>query len=168
MAPRSTLDERRAITVMGRTMSQKAISAATGRPLPTVNRVLRAFYEEGRLADAVRRRPERAPTDEEDRLIVAASVENPFLTAREIRDILGLDVSTETIRRRLHSAAIKSRIAAQRTQLEQTQKQQRMDFASVVENWTPNNWRAVVFSDEATFCTRWDQRQRVWRPERTR
>ncbi|KAH7987806.1 hypothetical protein HPB52_025296 [Rhipicephalus sanguineus] len=79
MAPRSTLDERRAITVMGRTMSQKAISAATGRPLPTVNRVLRAFYEEGRLADAVRRRPERAPTDEEDRLIVAASVENPFL-----------------------------------------------------------------------------------------
>ncbi|KAL1417718.1 hypothetical protein MTO96_026621 [Rhipicephalus appendiculatus] len=78
MAPRLTLDERRAITVMGRTMSQRAISAATGRPLPTVNRVLREFYEEGRLADGVRRRPERATTDEEDRLIVAASVENPF------------------------------------------------------------------------------------------
>lgn len=100
---------------------------ATGCPLATVNRVLLALYEEGRLADAARCQPERATTDEEDRLIIAASVEDPFLSAWEIRDILGLGMSLQTIWRRLHSAAIKSRTAAKRTQLEQTHRNRRMD-----------------------------------------
>lgn len=168
MAPRLTLQQREATVHMGRTMSQRAISAATGRPLPTVNPILRAFQEDGRLQDAVRSEQQRATTQEEDLLIVAAAVDDPFLSAREIRELLQLEVSPQTIRRRLHDADMKSQISAQKTLLERSHQEQRMEFASIVEDWTPENWRCVIFSDEASFCTCLDQQARVWRPHRSR
>lgn len=169
MAPRLTHDERRAIALMGRTMSHRAICQSTGRPMATVSRVLQAYYREGRIADLPRGGRERATSTEEDKLIVAACVVDPFLSAREIRDELELEnVSVSTIRRRLHEAGIHSRIAAQKTLLDDRHRKQRMEFASVVESWCPQKWRSVVFTDEASFCTRWDQQQRVWRPHACR
>ncbi|KAM7293698.1 hypothetical protein ISCGN_023296 [Ixodes scapularis] len=133
--------------------------------MATVSRVLQAYYREGRIADLPRGGRERATSTEEDKLIVAACVVDPFLSAREIRDELELEnVSVSTIRRRLHEAGIHSRIAAQKTLLADRHRKQRMEFASVVESWCPQKWRSVVFTDEASFCTRWDQQQRVWRP----
>lgn len=169
MAPRLTHEERRAIVLMGRTMTQRSICAATGRPKATVSRVLQAYYREGRICDAPRASVGRKTTATEDQLIVGAASENPFLSAREIRDEVGVgNVSVSTIRRRLHEAGLKNQIAVQKTLLEQRHRDQRMEFASVVESWTPENWRAVIFTDEASFCTRWDQERKVWRPERSR
>ncbi|KAH9367481.1 hypothetical protein HPB48_010904 [Haemaphysalis longicornis] len=108
-------------------------------------------------------------THEEDRLIVATALDNHFLSTREIRDMLGLDVSDQLIRSRLHETDIKGRMATQKTQLEAKQRNhQWMEFASVVEDWTAHNWRAVFFSDEAAFCTRWHQRKWLWRPHKCR
>ncbi|KAH9377885.1 hypothetical protein HPB48_021170 [Haemaphysalis longicornis] len=113
-------------------------------------------------------RPPRATTDEQDRLIVALAVDYAFLSAREIRDMLGLDISAQLIRSRLHEADIKGKMAAQKTQLEAKHRDQRMEFASVVEDWTVHKWRALVFSDEAPFHTRWHQQKRVRRPDKCR
>ncbi|KAG0430316.1 hypothetical protein HPB47_022805 [Ixodes persulcatus] len=133
--------------------------------MATVSRVPQAYYREGRIADLPRGGRERATSTEEDKLIVAACVVDPFLSAREIRDELELEnVSVSTIRRRLHEAGIHSRIVAQKTLLDDRHRKQRMEFASVVESWCPQKWRSVVLTDEASFCTRWDQQQRVWRP----
>ncbi|KAH9384167.1 hypothetical protein HPB48_026160 [Haemaphysalis longicornis] len=73
--------------------------------------------------------------------------------------MLGLDVSAHLIRSRLHEADIKGRMAAQKTQVEAKHRDKRMDFASVVEDLTADKWRAVAFSDEAAFCTRWGQQK---------
>ncbi|KAH9374740.1 hypothetical protein HPB48_021192 [Haemaphysalis longicornis] len=54
----------------------------------------------------------------EDRLILATAVDNPFLSTREIPDMLGLDVSAQLIRSILHDVDIKGRMAAEKTQLE--------------------------------------------------
>ncbi|KAH9378271.1 hypothetical protein HPB48_022218 [Haemaphysalis longicornis] len=165
MAPRVTLQQREAIVHMGRTMSQRAISAATGRPLPTVNRILRAFQEDSHPQDAVRGEQQRPTTHEEDLFIVAAAVDAPFLSGKEIRDLLKLKVSAQTIPRRLHDVDMKSGIAAQKTLLERSHREQRMELASVVEDWTAENWRCVIFSDEASFGTCLDPQARVWRPD---
>ncbi|KAH9364837.1 hypothetical protein HPB48_001304 [Haemaphysalis longicornis] len=74
----------------------------------------------------------------------------PFLSAREIRDLLKLEVSAETIRRRLHDADMKSLIAAQKTLLERSHREQRMEFASIVEDWTTDNWRCAVTKGRAS------------------
>ncbi|KAH7977646.1 hypothetical protein HPB49_003119 [Dermacentor silvarum] len=134
----------------------------------TASRVLKAYREAGRIEDAPRGRPERATSPEEDLLIVAASAADPFLNAKEIRGELGLTrVSLATIRRRLHGAGIHSRVACQKTLLEESHRRARLEFAPTCESGNPDNWRAAVFTDEASFCTRWDVHRRVWRPERT-
>lgn len=52
MAPQLTKEERRAIAVMGCTMTHRATCNVTGRPLGTVSRVLKAHRETGRIKDA--------------------------------------------------------------------------------------------------------------------
>ncbi|KAG0413153.1 hypothetical protein HPB47_009695 [Ixodes persulcatus] len=97
-----------------------------------------------------------ATSTEEDKLIVAACIVDPFLSAREIRDELQLEnVCVSTIRRRLHEAGIYSRIAAQKALLDDRHRKQRIKFASDVESWCPQKWRSVVFTGDTSFCTRW-------------
>ncbi|KAH7986350.1 hypothetical protein HPB49_026014 [Dermacentor silvarum] len=135
----------------------------------TVNRVLQAAYYEGRISDVPRASRQRVTSEDEDCLIVAAAVTDSYLSAREIRDEVGLgNISLTTIKRRLHEAGIRSRVSAQKVMLDERHRNERLEFASAVESSCPNNWRAVVFTDEASFCTRWDQQRRVWRPHNCR
>ncbi|KAH7948845.1 hypothetical protein HPB49_002790 [Dermacentor silvarum] len=74
MAPRLTADERRAIVI-----------------IRTVNRILQANKNERRIGDAPRGNPQRVTPEDQDRLIVAAAVVDPYLSAKEIRDEVGLE-----------------------------------------------------------------------------
>lgn len=58
-----------------------------------------------------------------------------------------------------------SRMAAQKPVLSETNRQDRLRFASDHKAWTGDDCARVMFSDESTFTTRWDQRLRVWLPE---
>ncbi|KAH7955934.1 hypothetical protein HPB52_005159 [Rhipicephalus sanguineus] len=105
--------------------------------------------------------PENSLTDS---LIVACAVVDPFLDANEIRRELQLDVSPSTIKRRLRQGGLQGCVAAQKPHLTERQRQLRLEFARAVEDWTKDEWHEVIFTDEATFSTRWDQQRRVWRP----
>ncbi|KAH7986097.1 hypothetical protein HPB49_026118 [Dermacentor silvarum] len=112
---------------------------------------------EGTLADAKRSGRPRVTTHD----IVAAAVVDPFSSAKEIRDELSLSISTATVRRRLKEAGISNFAAAQKPFLPERQRQPRLDFALITSVGMKEN---VVFSDESTFCTRWDQQRRVGGP----
>ncbi|KAH6947895.1 hypothetical protein HPB50_022069 [Hyalomma asiaticum] len=109
-----------------------------------------------------------ATTDDEDALIVAAAVRNPFLHAPAIREDLDLDVSDTTVRCRLRTAGLSSHVAAQKPLLTAANKDARRRFAELHESWTAEEWGQVIFSDESTFSTRQDQRLRVSRLPGTR
>lgn len=156
-------DRRKIVELAQNGHSQRVIGALVKRPLKTVNRIVQAFRYEGRIRDAPRGPPPRATTEDEDHYIVAAAVDDPFLSAREIREHLGLDASDATIRRRLRSAGLISGMAAQKPLLTESNKEARLRFATEHASWTADDWGRVVFSDESTFTTRQDQRVRVWR-----
>lgn len=82
--------ERQAIILMGCTMSQRAICASTKCPMGTSNKMLQAYYKKGWIAYAPRHQPDWWTSAKEDILIVAATADDPFLSAHEIRDELGL------------------------------------------------------------------------------
>ncbi|KAH7977932.1 hypothetical protein HPB49_003986 [Dermacentor silvarum] len=86
----------------------------------------------------------------------------------EIRQCFQLTASKTTVKRRLAEAGLKSRMAAQKPLLTNVNKSKRLSFAQRHEAWSADDWGRVVFSDECTFTTKWDQRARVWRPDRTR
>lgn len=165
MPARVPLEERRLIVrlyIEG--VSQREICRRTGRTRTAVSRITQAYRDEARLGDAHRTGRQRITREEEDQLIVAAAVADPFLSARDIREALSLNVSCKTIQRRLQEAGLQNHIAAQKPLLTESQRRARLEFAREVAEWTVENWREVVFTDESTFSTRWHQQQRVWRP----
>ncbi|XP_077516601.1 uncharacterized protein LOC144127466 [Amblyomma americanum] len=119
--------------------------------------------DEGRIRDAPREGRPPATTPDEDLAIVAAVSCELTLSLAEVRNELGPRVSLSTNRRRLNEAGLRSRVACQRPWLSQRHKQQRLEFTREHISWGPEEWRLVIFSDESTFVSRWDQQQRVWR-----
>lgn len=169
MAPRVPIEDRRYIArLFVEGVPQREIARRTGRSKTAITRIIRAFREDGTLADAKRSGRPRVTTHEADILIVAAAVVDPFLSAKEIRDELSLNISTRTVSRRLKEAGIYNFAAAQNPFVSERQRQQRLDFALNHQHGKEEEWKNVVFSDESTFCTRWDQQRRVWRPLNSR
>ncbi|KAH7932389.1 hypothetical protein HPB52_024659 [Rhipicephalus sanguineus] len=87
---------------------------------------------------------------------------------QEIRDALDHTCCCETIRSRMREAGLMNSVAAQKPHLTTKQRGERLNFARAFEHWTAEEWREVIFTDESTFSTRWDQQQRVWRPLNSR
>lgn len=152
------------LTLLQAGRRRRSIAAEVGCSLGSVTRIVRAFLEEGRIKDAARGGRPRKTTEEEDRLIASAAYEDPFTTAREIQQKLGLQLSLTTIRERLRSFGLHSRISCQRPLLTRQNKALRLEFATRHLLWTTDEWMNVVFTDESTFSSKWDQQRRVWRP----
>ncbi|KAH7951116.1 hypothetical protein HPB52_004747 [Rhipicephalus sanguineus] len=166
MAPYIPLEERRRIAELSlQGLSQRAICGLMNRSRTAVHRIIKAYCDRGGALDDEQRSGRPRATDSlTDSLIVACAVVDPFLDANEIRRELQLDVSPSTIKRRLRQAGLQGCVAAQKPHLTERQRQLRLEFARAVEDWTENEWHEVIFTDDATFSTRWDQQRRVWRP----
>lgn len=168
MPPRVPIEDRKLIVRLSdEGLSQREICLRTGRCRTAVNRIIQAYRHDGRLADAERSGRPRATDDENDMLIAAAYAADPTLTAKEVQESLSLDVSCQTIRRRLQDAGLcnhRARPDHPTPDLTDEERRQRLDFARAVGHWTVDQWREVVFTDESTFCTRWDQKELAWRP----
>lgn len=158
MPPRVPIEDRKLIVSLSdEGLSQREICLRTGRCRTSVNRIIQAYRRDGRLADAERSGRPRATDDENDVLIAAAYAADPSLTAKEVRASLSLDVSCATIQRRLHDAGLynhRARPNHSPPDLSDEERRQRLDFARAVGHWTVDQWREVIFTDEATFCTR--------------
>ncbi|KAH7967757.1 hypothetical protein HPB52_002229 [Rhipicephalus sanguineus] len=128
----------------------------TGRSNKTVNRIIQAYRKEGRISDAPHRRHPRETTAAQDADNLDAAKASPFSTAREIGAAAGVSASASTIKRRLAEGKLKSHVAAQKPRLSLSNK------TAQLRN------RTLLFSDESTFTTHWDQKQCVWRPANSR
>ncbi|XP_070384629.1 uncharacterized protein [Dermacentor albipictus] len=148
--------------------SQRYIASTTRKPLKTVNGIVQAFKKERRVKDAPLRRRPRATTEDEDRAIVAAVALRPQTTVPEVLKELGIKACETTAKRRPAEAGLKKRVACRKPLLRDTIKVKRMQFAKDHADWTTFDWETVVFTGESSFRTRWDQRQRVWRPDHSR
>ncbi|KAL3195815.1 hypothetical protein MRX96_015702 [Rhipicephalus microplus] len=105
----------------------------------------------------------RKTTEEEDPLIIAAVVKDPFSTTNKIKEELCLTLSLSAIRRRLRAGGLKSHVAARKPLLISEHRRKRSDFVRQHENWRAEDWQQVIFSDESTITSCWNQRLRVWR-----
>lgn len=145
-------------------LSQRAIKKLVGTTTQTVNRTIKRYREDGTVADRPREKTKpRLTTDEEDRLIIAAVVDEPFLTAKEIRNELGLKVSPRVILLRLREAGLTCFSGNPRRVLTTRLKEIRLAFATEHADWTVEQWRKVVFTNECTMSLKWDPNRRAWR-----
>ncbi|KMQ81946.1 paired box protein and transposase domain containing protein, partial [Lasius niger] len=108
-------------------------------------------------------RPRKTDGLMDDRIKILIT-ENPFLSANEIRDTLGLPCKAQTVRNRLKDAGFKSRVPAKKPFLRPDHYTARLQYALNHLHWDEYRWRNVIFSDEKIFCSYGNGPPRIWRP----
>ncbi len=90
---------------------------------------------------------------------------NRSITREEIRRYLGFrHVSRSTISRALaRSGRVSSRYQTRKPFVSIKNIRKRLKFAKEHLDWTPEQWRLVLWSDESPFVFRYSRRKRVWR-----
>lgn len=110
----------------------------------------------------------RSTTVRQDRFLVIQARRHRFQNAtslnNDFQNATGVQISTQTLRNRLHESGLRARRPAIRVPLTPRHVQERLLFAQNHVRWTINDWTPVLFTDESRFCLDFtDKRQKVWR-----
>ncbi|KAK4304118.1 hypothetical protein Pmani_023923 [Petrolisthes manimaculis] len=141
-------------------LSNREIAKRTKRSEKSVRRVKIAANALGTGATPMRKKGtgrKRKTQTRTDKLLKREVQKDPFITARELKglhaDVLG-DVAVRTIQERLQKdLKMPCRRAAHKPLMTERMRQQRLAFCRRYEQWTSEDWRSVVYSDESTFKT---------------
>lgn len=134
----------------------------------TVSLWVKRWEEEGNLNNRPKGRPPRKTTAEQDRRIVEAAENGPMKNAVALREELQLDVSAETVRRRLHAEGIHHRTPATKQLLTARHREGRLRFAEAHVQEDLDYWARVIFTDEKTFSSTSHGKLHCWRKNNTR
>ena len=95
---------------------------------------------------------QRATTPIQNRFIVVQARRHPLPNAtnlrNELRNAVGVNISTQTVHNSLRQGGLRSRRECIRIPLTILHKQARLNWAQYHVNWTDNDWDHVVFTDE--------------------
>jgi len=83
--------------------------------------------------------------------IATASAHNRRLPFSSLASLIGLRLSTEVVRRALREEGFNRRVARQKPFLTATQKANRYNWALEHASWGIEEWRRVIWTDEASF-----------------
>jgi Transposase/DDE superfamily endonuclease len=117
----------------------------------SVRHWIRHHQQHHSVTDEPRSGRPRATDEALDTAIAFVSHVEPFATPRQLKRKLELDVSVDTIDRRLIEAGLPGRVARHVFQLTDEHKRQRLSFAHGYERWTEEEWCRVLFADVKTF-----------------
>jgi transposase len=149
--PLSPIERSAAVTLCRIGETQQHAAARINCTRQTVSHWKRKFEETGEVVDAPRSGRSRETTEEDDTLLVASSVIEPFDTPKILKLKLGLDVSVDTIDRRLVESGLPGRVAVHTYPFTEEHRRKRLSFAEGYKNWTKKQWESVLFADEASF-----------------
>ena len=149
--PLSSIERSAAVVLTRIGESQKQAAEHLGTTRQTVAHWQHTFEEERDIKDALRSGRPRETTELEDIALVASSVIEPFDTPKRLKLKLGLDVSVDTIDRRLVESGLPGRVAAHAYPFTEEHRRKRLSFAEGYKNWTEKQWESVLFADETSF-----------------
>ena len=120
-----------------------------------VAQIIKRFKMEQTLHVKGRSGRPRITSSREDRILVRKCLINRRSSSKqlacELRQSTGCVVSERTIRRRLLSAGLKSCRPAKKPFVNYTQRQRRLRWCHEFKNFTEEQWKKVIFSDESSF-----------------
>ena len=96
----------------------------------------------------------RKTTPRNDTVIIRESVKNPKKTSADLqRDLStsGINISSSTVRRRLLEVGRFARKPLKKQLLTSVMKRKHLQWARRYSQWTADDWKKVVFSDESHF-----------------
>jgi transposase len=121
----------------------------------TVARLRHVDYASRDYKDAPRSGRPRRLTDRHERSIVRVLASGECQTAVDVQSHLrahaNVSVSANTVRRVLRRRGFASRVKRKKPFLTEKHRRNRLAFAKKYKHWTVEDWKRVVWSDEAKF-----------------
>lgn len=154
--PLTQLERSAVITLAKEGHSRNEIAAA----IPCSEKTVTLWTQRGTVEDVPRAGRPRATDEATDDRIADLAEERKFITPKQIRSELELDVSARTVRRRLDEVGLHGRVARAEYPFDERDLRRRLSFAEGYANWSEADWERVIFSDE-THIEVWG-RSRVW------
>lgn len=121
--------------------------------------LFKPFFQKHRNNEELHRKPKtgRKPktTERQQRRLVRLVKDNPNKTASDVRkhaeEHLGVQITNRTARNILKRHKLNACRPARKPLLKQCHRMARLQFARAHQHWNANEWRRVLWSDEAKF-----------------
>ncbi|GAB1860734.1 SFRICE 017567 [Camponotus japonicus] len=143
------------ITLHNEGLSYREISKKTKVSLKGVQTTIKRFKYTGTHRDRIHTGRPKVTSTQEDKHIVITSKRNRRLTAPEIcadiNKIRENPVSLTIVKRRLRGAGLKGCVAVKKPLLRPINKKKRLEWALQHRNWTMEQWKNVLWTDESKF-----------------
>ena len=144
------------------------VAAQVGSSVQAIRSLRRRFVQTGSTEDLPRSGRPRVTTPAQDRYILNQHLRNHFLTATATASVTpgthNPRISTQTVQNRLAENNLRARRPYVGTVLTDRHRRDRLQWADRHINWTRQDWRMILFSDESRFAlSNSDGRIRVYR-----
>ena len=143
--------------------SQREISRNVGVSQSSVDRIIKkepGSKRKGRCGRKVKASPEAM------QMLISESESHPRKNSSELRNYLaslGIEVTSRTVRGYLLKAGRRARRPIKKQLLTEEMKRKRLAWAETYKEWTKEDWRKVLFSDESHFLVQGQRSQYVRR-----
>lgn len=146
----------------------REIAQVVGVSLATVSRVIQLKNQSGSVSPKRKGNcgRKRKTTTRDDVYLLRQSKKDPRKTSDSLcRDLKekGIQISSSTVRRRLLAVGRKARRPVKKQLLTKKMRTKRYKWANKYKNWTIEQWRKVIFSDESHFFVQGQRSQHVRR-----
>lgn len=146
--------------------SSRQIGHELSIPYTTVSYVIRRFKKTGSNENLPRSGRPSILTERDKNHLERASKLNRFTPLRHIVSQLPLNVSIDTARRALKECGTNQYEAAKKLHLKPENIQKRMAWCEDVSNWSDEEWRKVIWTDESSLELGLSSHKvKVWRKE---
>ena len=124
------------------------IGAQLGRPCTTISDFIQRTRKRESLENLPRPGRPRKLSDADNRLLVRNAEAETRVPFKELKNTTNVDVSGQTIRRRLREAGIRKWRAVKRPLLNKEHVKKRLEWVRAHRHWTVDDWKHVIWSDE--------------------
>ena len=145
--------------------TQKDIAELLGKNQSSISRFLKQYDETGDYQRVAGAGKKRKMSERDDNYVIQTIKRNRNITRDEIRRDFGFsNVSNSTISRAIkRSGKAMSVWQTKKPFISLKNIRKRVKFARAHLDWTPEQWREVLWSDESPFVFRYAARKRVWK-----
>uniref|UniRef100_A0AC34RLD5 Transposase n=1 Tax=Panagrolaimus sp. JU765 TaxID=591449 RepID=A0AC34RLD5_9BILA len=134
---------------------QKDVAAQFHCSPGTVCEIMKKYHKRQGLEDKKRSGRPRKTTAALDRIITRKSKsdikKNAVEIAREMAEEFNVKVSRQTIGRRLNAAGLFGRVPIKKPWISAKNRRARIEFAKAHVDWSIEQWKKVIWSDESKF-----------------
>ena len=132
------------------------IAAKVGCDQSNVGKIIKKYEKKLTFKDLPRSGRPKKTSPREDRNMKFNSLKDRRLTGKALAlklvpNFTKNQVSVATVKRRLQDVGLNGRVARKKPWLTKANIKRRFEWAKAHRDWTPEQWRRVIFSDESPF-----------------